>query len=108
MPIKTGRLEVAIAVAMTSNLVQVDASVTPFQTIPPNLFDLQFNDDAVRIDDGQMPLFRANLRGLLPEIAGTIAEIPDNSNLLIEQVAVIVKFALLAEAVEALSLTVNK
>jgi hypothetical protein len=108
MPIKNGRLEVAIAVAMTSNLVKVDASVTPFQTIPPNLFDLQFNDDEVRINDGQMPLFKANLRKLLPEIAEAIEEIPDNSNLLIEQVAVIVKFALLAEVVEALSLATNR
>lgn len=104
MPIKTGRLEVAIAVSLTSGVVKVNAAANPFTTDPPNLFDLQFNDDAVRIADEDMRLFKANLASLLPEISSDIDEIPENANQRIRKVAEFVRVALLAHAVEALHL----
>lgn len=94
--IKSGRLEVAIAIAKTSHLVSVDPTVTPFTTIPPNLFDLIFKDNKVGIDDNQMAVFKAQLAALLPEITSDINQIPENSNQVIEDVAFFVKLALFA------------
>jgi hypothetical protein len=93
---KDGRLEVALAIAATTALVTVDASTTPFTTNPDDLFDRTFNDAKVGISDDQMPIFKANLTVLLPEIAADIAEIPDNAALPIEKVAEFVRLALLA------------
>lgn len=108
MALKTGRLEVAIAVSLTSGIVKVNAAANPFTTDPPNLFDLQFNDDSVRItDEEDMRLFKANLASLLPEISSDIEEIPENSNQRIRKVAEFVRVALLAHIVETLSLNVG-
>jgi len=91
---KSGRLEVATAIAFTSQLVSVDPTVTPFVTVPPDLFDRKFNDARVGIDDGQIKAFKASLKSLLPEIATDIDSIPENSNQEIEAVAFFVKLAL--------------
>lgn len=107
MAIKTGRLEVAIAVSLTSGIVKVNAAANPFTTDPPNLFDRQFNDDAVRIEDGEMRLFKANLASLLPEISSDIEEIPENANQRIRKVAEFVRVALLAHAVDALNVAMG-
>jgi hypothetical protein len=99
MAIKDGRLEVATAIADTSDLVTVDPTTDPFTTDPKDLFDLRFNDDQVGIDDNQMRLFKASLDELLPEISREIDRIPNNSNLLIEDVAEFVMLALSARGV---------
>ena len=77
---KSGRLEVATAIASTSHLVSVDPTATPFVTVPPDLFDRKFNNAKVGIDDNQMRVFKENLRELLPEITTDIGSIPENSN----------------------------
>lgn len=92
--IKSGRLEVAIAVGKTTHLVSVDTTTTPFTTVPANLFDRQFNDDRVGIDDQQMAQFKARLAILLPEIGEDISKIPENSNQEIGDVAFFVRLAL--------------
>ena len=94
MSIKDGRLEVATAIADTTDLVTVDPTTEPFTTDPENLFNMKFNDDRVGIDDNQMRLFKESLEELLPEISRDIERIPNNSNLLIEDVAEFVLLAL--------------
>lgn len=96
MAIKDGRLEVATAIADTTDLVTVDPTAKPFTTVPPDLFDRTFNDNEVGIDDSQMRLFKESLEVLLPEISRDIERIPENSNLLIEDVAEFVMLALSA------------
>ena len=86
-----GRLQVALAIAATTNLVTVNATETPFTTTPDDLFDLMFNDSTVGISDEQMPVFKANLTVLLPTIAIDISQIPENAGLPIEKVAELVR-----------------
>ena len=43
-----GRLEVATAIAMTSDKVTVDARTEPFSTTPANLFTLPFNSTTIK------------------------------------------------------------
>lgn len=94
--VKDGRIEVALAIAGTTQLVKVDPTSHPFTTVPANLFDRQFNDQKVAINDAQMAVFKANLTLLLPEIKADIAKIPESSNLVIEDVAELVRLSLLA------------
>lgn len=94
--VKDGRLEVALSIASVTTLVKVDASVEPFETEPDDLFDRTFNDPGVGMSDDHMPIFKANLTILLPTIREDIAEIPENSNVVIDQVAEFVRLALLA------------
>ena len=96
MAIKDGRLEVVTAIADTTDLVTVDPTTEPPTVVPENLFDRRFNDDRVGIDDSQMRLFKASLEELLPEISRDIERIPNNSNLLIDEVAEFVRLALRA------------
>jgi hypothetical protein len=96
MPIKDGRLEVATAIADTTDLVTVDPTTEPFTTNPADLFELRFNDNQVGIDNNQMRLFKASLEELLPEITSSIERIPNNANLVIEDVAEFVMLALSA------------
>jgi hypothetical protein len=93
MPVKDGRLEVALAIARTSDLVTV--VVQPLSVDPSDLFDRAFNNNKVGIDDGQMSLFKAELERLLPEITTDIDRIPENANQIIEDVAEFVRLALL-------------
>jgi len=97
MPIKDGRFEVATAIADTTDLVTVNPT-DPFTTEPEDLFDLRFNDNRVGIDNSQMRLFKASLEELLPEITNDIERIPNNANLVIEDVAEFVMLALSARA----------
>ena len=94
---KDGRLELALAIAATTTLVTVDPTTTPFTTAPEDLFDLTFNDASVGINDQQMPVLKASLSVLLPNIADDISQIPDNSALTIEKVADFVRLSLLAQ-----------
>jgi hypothetical protein len=97
-PVPTdGRLEVALGIASVTALVTVDARQQPFTTVPDDLFDRTFNDPQVGISDEQMAAFKAALARLLPQIADDIAQIPENSALSIEEVATLVKDALLAD-----------
>jgi hypothetical protein len=96
MAIKDCRLEVATAIAETTDLVTVDPTTEPFTTDPGDLFDLTFNDEQVGIDDLQMGIFKATLEELLPEISRDVERIPNNSNMLIEDVAEFVMLALSA------------
>jgi hypothetical protein len=98
MAIKDGRLEVATAIADTTDLVTVDPTTEPFTPDPVDLFDLRFNDNQVGIDNNQMRFFKASLEELLPEITNSIEKIPNNSNLVIEDVAEFVMLALSARA----------
>ena len=91
-----GRLEVALAIAGTTQLVSVNPTAHPFTTKPSKLFDLQFDDDAVGIDDEQMEVFKANLSLLLPEIKDDIAQIEDKASVVIDKVAAFIELALSA------------
>lgn len=97
MSTKDGRLELALAIARTSDLVTV--STNPPAVDPDDLFDRTFNDNRVGIDDGQMSIFKAELARLLPEIQDEIARIPENANQLIRDVAEFVRLALLKDSV---------
>jgi len=88
-----GKLEVAIAVAMTSNLARVDATATPFTTTPDNLFEQTFRQ--VGINDAEMPLFKANLAKLLPEIETFISNINNDADQVVKGIAEQVKITLL-------------
>jgi hypothetical protein len=93
--LKDGRLEVATALAMTSDLVTVDARQDPFTTKPPDLFPLTFNSDLVGITTADLVrTFFANLKALLPEIASDIDRIPENPSAVIRDVARFVRLAL--------------
>ena len=96
MAIKDGRIEVVSAIADTTDLVTIDTTTDPPTVEPEGLFDLRFNDDRVGIDNNQMRLFKASLEELLPEISRDIERIPNNSNLLIDDVAEFVRLALRA------------
>jgi hypothetical protein len=100
MAVKKGRREVAQAVAAVSGLVEVTLVGTSFSVIPADLFDLTFNDPQVGIDDDRMTDFKESLKVLLEEddISATIDQIPENSNIVIEQVAEIVRLALALKA----------
>jgi len=97
MPVKTGRIEVALAIEAVSNLVNVTIG-PPASVKPSDLFKRTFNDPKVGIDDFQMPEFKEKLKGLLPEISDAIDKIKDNSNLNIGDVAEVVRLALLLQA----------
>ena len=98
MAIKDGRLEVALAIARTSDLVTVETSTDPITVDPDDLFVRTFKDNGVGISDDQMPVFKAELAKLLPEIDTDISRIPDNANQVIEEVAEFVRRALLNQA----------
>ena len=93
---KDGRLEVATALAMTSSKITVDASVIPFTTVPADTFDRTFDDNQIGINTGDLVrLFIANLKSLLPGIASSLDQIPENPAMQIELVARFVRLALL-------------
>jgi hypothetical protein len=95
---RDGRLELALAIASTTNLVTVNTTVVPFATVPDDLFDRTFDDKLVGISDDQMPVVKANLSVLLPEIADDISQIPDNAATPIEKVAEFIRLSLLAHS----------
>jgi len=99
---KDGRIEVAIAISQTTNLVEVNPNAKPFTTVPDDLFDICFNDPKVGIDDQQMAIFKKYLKILLPAIKTDINKIPDNANQLIEDVAKFVKLSLLVLQMKSL------
>jgi hypothetical protein len=90
-----GAFEVVLAIAAVTDLVRVDATTTPFSTIPDDLFDRTFNDTKVGIDDSQMNIFKANLALQLSEIKADISNIPENSNEKIGDVAEFIRLSLL-------------
>jgi hypothetical protein len=95
-PVTDGRLEVALSVARVSRLVQVDASQTPTQLTPPDLFLLAFNDNTVGISDEQMKVFKNTLKGFLPKIGAKIDGIAEDASQIVGDVADIVWLALQA------------
>jgi len=95
---RDGRLEVATALAMTSDKVTVDASQEPFATTPDNLFTLTFNDSEIGITTSDlMRAFLANLKRLIPEIADDLEQVPENPAMQIQMVVRFVRLALLQE-----------
>jgi hypothetical protein len=95
---RDGRLEVATALAMTSDKVTVDASQEPFSTNPDNLFTLTFNDNRIGITTPDlMRAFLANLKRLIPEIADDLEHVPENPAMQIQLVVRFVRLALLQE-----------
>jgi len=91
-----GRLEIATALAMTSDMITVNASTSPFTTTPSNLFTLTFADNSVGITTPDLVrLFIANLKRLLPTIATSLDQIPENPAMQIQLVARFVRLALL-------------
>ena len=93
-----GGVQVAMAIASVTTLVTVDTSQDPVVVTPDNLGDLTFDDPAVGMSDDQMPIFKANLKILLPLIADDISQIPDNSKLLISKVARFVQLSIMAKS----------
>lgn len=92
MPSEDGRLEVAIAIAMTTKRVTVDTTVAQFRTSPPDLFARRFRD--VGITENLMPLFKSNLIHLLPRLNVLLRDISNNADLLISDVAALVQLGL--------------
>lgn len=91
---KDGRLEVATAIAMTSDMITVDTGTEPFSTSPPNLFTLTFEQVGISTQD-LMRIFLANLKTLLPEISTNLDQIPESSAMQIQLVGRFVRLALL-------------
>ena len=102
MAVKTGRREVAEAVAAVSGLVEVTLQGTSFTVIPEDLFDRTFNDPEVGIDDERMTDFKESLKVLLSNkgISDTIDRIPENANIKIREVAEVVRLALALKAAQ--------
>lgn len=100
MAVKSGRREVAEAVAAVSGLVEITLQGTSFTVVPEDLFDRAFNDPEVGIDDNRMPDFKESLKALLEDqgISNAINRIPENSNLKIREIAEIVRLALALKA----------
>jgi hypothetical protein len=96
MAIEDGRLKTALAIDNTSDLVTVSLG-PPITVVPTNLFVRRFNDPKVGIDDQQMQDFKDRLKIYLPKIASDIDKIPENANLIIEDVAEYVRLALLKQ-----------
>lgn len=92
-----GRLKVALAIAATTDLVTVNLG-PPVTADPNDLFIRTFNDPKVGIDNEQMRDFKERLKIFLPKITADIDQIPENSNLIIEDVAELVRLALLNQA----------
>jgi hypothetical protein len=97
MATEDGRLKLALAIDNTSDLVTVNLG-PPASVDPNDLFVRQFNDPKVGIDNDQMGDFKERLKVYLPKIASDIDKIPENSNLIIEDVAEYVRLALLKQA----------
>jgi hypothetical protein len=95
VPSVDGSLKVILAIASITDLVTVNLSTTPPTFKPANLDTLALNDAAVGISDEQMPIFRANLREMLPQIASAIDQIPDNASATVDQIAEVVNTALM-------------
>jgi hypothetical protein len=98
---KTGRLEVAEAIEAVSGQVHITLlGNDDFIGVPPNLFDLTFNDPLVGLDDSRMSDFKTALKGFLQGegIDDTIDRIPERANANIEDVAEVVRLALVLEA----------
>jgi hypothetical protein len=93
-----GALKVALAIQSVSSLVHVESTQPLIKTVPGDLFSLTFNDVKVGISNEQMSFFKVHLQQLLPQIAGTIAGIPEKASLRIEDVADFVSEALAAQA----------
>ena len=100
MKFQDGRLQVAIAIGSISKKVTVtlaNADPLPFRTVPPDLFDRNFNDQAVGLSNTDIRDFKALLATLLPDIKGKIEnDILENANLPIHEVAEQIRLALLA------------
>jgi hypothetical protein len=96
LAIRDGRLEVARAVALVTDLVRVNLTTDPATIEPEDLFDHKFNDQQVGIDDSQMIAFKRYLQACLPGIYKNIDQISENANQDIEGVAEFVRLALLA------------
>jgi len=92
--ITDGRLQVAQAIELTSDLVSVNEGTGA--TDPEDLFTLSFDDPTVGINDQEaMRVFKANLKGLLPSISTEIeAKISTNPSQIIDKVADIVELLL--------------
>lgn len=72
-----GALELAVALASLTTLVQVDLRPTPFRAEPADLFDRTFS--SVGLNEDQMGFLREQLKLSLPAIA---AELDTNSQVL--------------------------
>jgi hypothetical protein len=91
-----GRLEVATALAMTSDKITVDSTTDPFTTVPADAFDRTFDDNQIGINTADLVrLFIANLKSLLSGIASSLDQLPENPAMQIELVARFVRLALL-------------
>ena len=89
-----GAIQVVIAIASVTSLVTVDTTQNPPVFDPDDLGSLTFADPRVGMTNEGVAIFKANLKILLPKIAGDIAEIPDNANLNIGDVAKFVQLSL--------------
>lgn len=89
-----GAIQVVIAVASVTALVTVDTTQEPPVFEPEDLGSLTFGDPRVGLSDEGVAIFKANLKILLPQIAGDIDEIPDNASLNIGDVARFVQLSL--------------
>jgi hypothetical protein len=91
-----GRLKLALAIAASTDLVTVNLG-PPATVDPSDLFIRRFNDPKVGLDNEQMRDFKERLKIFLPSISADIDQIPENSNLIIEDVAEFVRLALLTQ-----------
>jgi hypothetical protein len=89
-----GAIQVVIAIASVTTLVTVDTTQVPPAFDPSDLGELTFGDPRVGMSDEGVAVFKANLKILIPEIAGDIDQIPDNANLNIGDVARFVQLSL--------------
>lgn len=93
-----GALEVAMAIAASTNNVRVDATSSPFAVTPSDLFDKTFADPAVGLDRTGLTNFKANLSALLPGIASDVQAIPEDPSLRVSDVAKLVALSLAASS----------
>jgi hypothetical protein len=82
-----GRFELVTAIALTSNRVKVKGTRRSFVTTPADLFKLRLNDKRVGITGRKVLTFKRRLAKLLSSLNFWIDRIPDDSGLLIEELA---------------------
>jgi len=94
-PSGDGDLEVARAIAATSQKVSVDITTVPFTTVPADLFDRTFDDPDVAINTPElMRAFKAQLASKLKSIRQLINDnIPNNPSL---DIGLVVQFVFAA------------
>ena len=89
-----GAIQVVMAIASVTSLVTVDTTQNPPVFDPDDLGSQTFADPRVGVTNEGVAIFKSKKKIMLPKIYHEKAEIPDNANLNIGDVAKFVQLSL--------------